>query len=208
MVIGAGLAVAVIELDIDGQGLLVVLLRLPPLPLLLRHHAQVVIGAGLAVAVIELDLDGQGLLVVLLRLPPLPLLLRHHAQVVIGAGLAVAVIELDLDGQGLLVVLLRLPPLPLLLRHRAQVVQHPCFSFFSGLTVQRRLCVQQTERFLVRRLSGCVLLQLKLSFGDIVQNTNQLSTKRTAQCRLWVRLQPGEDGLAEGQPTLLVLGRI
>jgi hypothetical protein len=172
--------VFIIKLCCGSQGLEKVVPCLPPLSLLLRHPAQLVIGAGLAVAVLALDTDGQGLLVVLLRLPPLPLLLRHQATLVIGVGLAVAVIALDTDGQGLLVVLLRLSPLPLLLRHYAQVAQNPCFCFFSGLTVQRCLYVQQTERFLVRRLSGGVLLQLKLSFGDIVQNTKQHSPKRTA----------------------------
>jgi hypothetical protein len=115
------------------------------------------------------------------------------------------IIKLCCDRQILEKIVLCLPPLPLLLRYYAQVVQYRCFHFFSGLTVQRRLHVQQTERFLVRRLSGCVLLQPKLSIGDIAQNTNQLSPKRTPQCRLWVCLQPGKDGLAEGQPPPLSL---
>ena len=70
LVIGCGLAVAVVELDIEGEGLLVKLLGLGPAPLLLRDHAQLVIGSGLAVAVVELDLEGEGLLVKLLGLAP------------------------------------------------------------------------------------------------------------------------------------------
>jgi hypothetical protein len=38
----------------------------------------------------------------------------------------------------------------------AQLVQNPAFTFLS--TVQRLSVRQQTERFPVRRLSGCVLL--------------------------------------------------
>ena len=87
MVVGRGLREAVVELDVDGQGLLVVLLGLLPLPLLLRHTPQVMVGRGLREAVVELDVDGQGLLVVLLGLLPLPLLLRHPPQLMVGRGL-------------------------------------------------------------------------------------------------------------------------
>ena len=61
---------AVVELDLEGEGLLVKLLGFCPAPLLLRDHAQLVIGRGLAVAVVELDLEGEGLLVKLLGLAP------------------------------------------------------------------------------------------------------------------------------------------
>src|SRR2546430_1018792 len=98
------------------------------------------------VFIIKLCCDRQALEKVIPCLPPLPLLLRHLAQAVIDVSLLVSVIELDKDGQGLLIVLPRLSPLPLLLHHHAQVVQNPCFYFFSGLTAQRRLRVQQTER--------------------------------------------------------------
>ena len=45
--IGSGLAVAVVELDREGEGLLVKLPGFFPAPLLLRDHAQLVIGSGL-----------------------------------------------------------------------------------------------------------------------------------------------------------------
>ncbi len=47
LVIGACLFVAIVEVDLGLQGLLVILLCLLPLALLLGHDPQVVIGAGL-----------------------------------------------------------------------------------------------------------------------------------------------------------------
>ena len=47
LVVGAGLFVAVVELAVNLEGLLVVRLRLRPLPLRLGHHAQLVVGTGL-----------------------------------------------------------------------------------------------------------------------------------------------------------------
>ena len=44
--VGRGLAVAVIELDKEGEGLLVVLLGLWPLALRLRDRAQIMVGRG------------------------------------------------------------------------------------------------------------------------------------------------------------------
>ena len=81
------MAVAVVELDHEGEGLLVKLLGLRPAPLLLRDPPQLMVGRGLAVAVVELDIEGQGLLVVLLGLRPAPLLLRDPPQLVIGSRL-------------------------------------------------------------------------------------------------------------------------
>lgn len=51
----------IIKLCGDRQSLEQVIPCLRPLPLLVRHPAQLAQGAGLAVAVVELDLDGQGL---------------------------------------------------------------------------------------------------------------------------------------------------
>ncbi len=72
------MAVAVVELDLEGEGLLVKLPGFFPSPLLLRDPAQLVIGSGLSVAVVELDVEGEGLLVKLLGFFPAPLLLRDH----------------------------------------------------------------------------------------------------------------------------------
>src|SRR5260370_38989064 len=47
LVVGAGLAVTVIELDLELQGLLEVLLGLLPLPLYLSYPAQLGVGLGL-----------------------------------------------------------------------------------------------------------------------------------------------------------------
>ncbi len=81
--VGAGLAVPILELDIDLQSLLVILLGLSPLPLLLGYYAQIVVCSGLAVPIIELDFDLHSLLVILLGLSPLPLLLGYHTQLVV-----------------------------------------------------------------------------------------------------------------------------
>ena len=153
--IGRSLRVAILEFDTDGQRLFVVLLGLLPLPLLLRHHAQLVIGRSLRVAILEFDFDGQRLFVVLLGLLPLPLLLRHAAQLVIGPCLRVAILEFDIDGQRLFVVLLGLLPLPLLLRHAAQlVIQARLSGFGLQLFVHAFQALDVScQRFLIRRFS-------------------------------------------------------
>ena len=74
--VGRGLAVAVVVLNVGLQGVLVVLLGLLPLPLLLCHDARLVVGSGLAVGVVVLNEELQGLLVVLLGLLPLCLMAR------------------------------------------------------------------------------------------------------------------------------------
>ena len=81
--VGSGLLVAVVELDVDLEGLLVVGFGLLPLALLLGDHAEVVVGSGLAVAVVELDVDLEGLLEMAFGLLPLPLALGDRAEVVI-----------------------------------------------------------------------------------------------------------------------------
>ncbi len=84
------MAVAVVELDLEGEGLLVKLPGFFPAPLLLLEAAQLVIGFGLAVAVVELDLEGEGLLVKLLGFFPAPLLLRDAAKLVENTSFAPA----------------------------------------------------------------------------------------------------------------------
>ena len=104
LMVGARLVVAVVVLDVDIEGLLVVRPGLLVLSEFLRHDAQLMVGARLAVAVVVLDVDIESLLVVRPSLLVLSEFLCDDSQLMVGARLAVAVVVLDVDIEGLLVV--------------------------------------------------------------------------------------------------------
>ena len=120
--VGVGRAVAVVELKLDRQRLLVVRLGLLKTPLFLGDNAELMVGASRAVAVVELKLDLQRFLAVRFGLLKTPLFLGDHAELMVGVGRDVAVVELKLDLQRFLVVRLGLLKTPLFLDNHAELM--------------------------------------------------------------------------------------
>ena len=93
LVVGAGLPVAVVELDLEGQGFLVVVLRLLPAPLLLGHRAQLAVSHGAGGNGLRLDRVGEGHAQPILEIPLQASLVRLGKGIADGDGVSPGMLE-------------------------------------------------------------------------------------------------------------------